>query len=605
MRGSKTVNSEWNDQMQRYVSICIGFLGWLFTALCVPTLAQSADREDFTVADHQAFVLQPPESARIDGPMPWVWYAPTFAGRLPGPDEQWMFDRLHAAGIAVAGVDVGESYGSPAGVKVYQALYEDLTNDRGMSPKPVLLARSRGGLMLYSWAVEHPESVGGVAGIYPVCNIASYPGLAKAAPAFGMTAQELEAKLNVHNPVDRLQQLAAARVPIFHLQGDSDRVVPHEENTGLLAERYRALGGPVEVELIQGQGHNMWRGWFESQRLTDFMITHALGASKASPKQASHPVPSSDLWLTYPGRDGPGLGKHVVLIAAEQEYRSEQSMPMLAKVLSHHGFDCTVLFSVNDKGEVDPTLPAPFKDKTRRHNIPGLQYLADADCVIWLSRFMQLPDDQLKHFHDYFDSGKPLIALRTANHGLLGSTPYTKDGKRVPLRELLGGTFMGHHGGWHRESTRGIIVPENAAHPILTGVTDIWGTSDVYRCHSEKFPFPEQGTKLVLGQPLVNLQPDAPPNEEKEPLPIAWTTTWTGNQDRTSKIFHFTMGSAEDFENKGVRRITINAVYWGLEMENAIDANRPVDPVGDYQPLKAGFNYEKLGVEPRKPLYYH
>ena len=159
--------------------------------------------------------------------------------------------------------------------EVYQTLYEELTNRRGYRTKTVLLARSRGGLMLYSWAAEHPHLVAGIAGIYPVCNIASYPGVAKAAPAYGMTTAELETKLSDYNPIDRLEKLAVNRVPIFHIQGDSDRVVPHELNSGLLAERYTALGGPVEVKLIKGQGHNMWRGWFESQELTDFMIARA------------------------------------------------------------------------------------------------------------------------------------------------------------------------------------------------------------------------------------------------------------------------------------------------------------------------------------------
>ncbi|MEQ1824310.1 MAG: family 16 glycoside hydrolase [Pirellula sp.] len=319
----------------------------------------------------------------------------------------------------------------------------------------------------------------------------------------------------------------------------------------------------------------------------------------------NHPVPESESWLTYKGSDGPGKGKHVVLIAAEQEYRSEQAMPMLAKVLSeHHGFDCTVLFSVNANGEVDPTLPAPFKDKKDRHNIPGLQYLSDADCMIWISRFMQLPDEQMTCFHDYFDSGKPLIALRTANHGFMGGKPYRVNERIVSLRELLGGTFIEHHGGWHRESTKGIVVPENRSHPILIGVNSIWGTSDVYRCHNDKSPFPDDCTTLVLGQPLVNLKPDAPANESKVPLPVAWTKTWIGNKQLPSKIFHCTMGSAEDFANAGVRRMTINAVYWGLGIESEITPDRSVDIVGEYQPLAAGFNYEALGVKPHKPSFY-
>ena len=311
-------------------------------------------------------------------------------------------------------------------------------------------------------------------------------------------------------------------------------------------------------------------------------------------------------WLSYSGDKGPGNGKHVVLIAADQEYRSEQSMPMLAKVLSkHHGFDCTVLFSVNEDGLVDPTLPAPLKDDSKRHNIPGLEILGDADALIWISRYMHLKDEQLHHLYDYFDSGKPIIALRTANHGLRGGIPYKLHGKRVGLRELLGGAFMGHHGGWHREATRGIPRAEQANHPILAGVTDIFGPSDVYRCHDDKkSPFPKDGTVLVMGQPLVDLNPNSKPNTEKEPLPIAWTKHWTGNKGNTSRVFHFTMGSGRDFENEGVRRLTVNAVYWGLGLENEIDPGSSVEVIGEYDPLKSGFNYEKLGVEPRPVDYF-
>ncbi len=314
---------------------------------------------------------------------------------------------------------------------------------------------------------------------------------------------------------------------------------------------------------------------------------------------------SQPLFLQYVGTTGPGFGKHIVLIAADQEYRSEESMPMLAKVLAvHHGFKCTVLFSVNERGEVDPTLPAPFEDKSRQHSIPGLEKLAEADCVIWLSRFMQLAPEQKQHFHDYFDSGKPLIALRTANHGFWGGVPYKVQEKVISLRELLGGTFFEHHGGWHREATRGIPVAQNASHPILRGVSDIWGTSDVYRCHNEKSPFPEDCTALVLGQPLVSLEREAEPNLGKEPLPIAWVKNWKGNRGLESRVFQFTMGSGEDFENPGVRRLVVNGVYWGLGMEDQVSEELCVDIVGEYRPRKAGFNYEKLDVSPRQVSYF-
>lgn len=229
--------------------------------------------EAFQIDGHDAFVILPP-NAKSD--IPWVWYAPTLRG-LPARSEVWMFERFLAKGIAIAGIDVGESFGSPKGVELYSRLYDHLVKQRQFGKKPCLLARSRGGLMLYSWAADHPQSVGGVAGIYPVCSIASYPGVARAASAYGLTAEQLQTELTKYNPIDRLKPLAEAGVPVFHIQGDSDKVVPLEANSAELAKRYRSFGGPAEIEVIKGQGHNMWEGWFTSQRLTDFAIARALG----------------------------------------------------------------------------------------------------------------------------------------------------------------------------------------------------------------------------------------------------------------------------------------------------------------------------------------
>ena len=130
--------------------------------------------------------------------------------------------------------------------------------------------------MLYSWACDNPKSVGGVAGIYPVCNIASYPGIQRACGAYGLSAKELEDQLTKYNPIDRLKSLAEAKVPILHIHGDSDKVVPLSANSAELGKRYKALGGPVEIVVVEGQGHNMWKGWFESKKLTDFIIKRAL-----------------------------------------------------------------------------------------------------------------------------------------------------------------------------------------------------------------------------------------------------------------------------------------------------------------------------------------
>ena len=186
-----------------------------------------------------------------------------------------MFERFTAAGIAIAGIDVGESYGSPAGRALYSAFHEELTRRRGFAPKAVLLGRSRGGLMTLAWAAENPDKVAGFAGIYPVCNVASYPGVAKAAGAYQMTPEELTARLTEHNPIDRLAPLARAGVSLFAIHGDVDTVVPLEANSGLVRERYIALGGSMQLIIPRGQGHNMWPGFFQCAELLSFVKAHA------------------------------------------------------------------------------------------------------------------------------------------------------------------------------------------------------------------------------------------------------------------------------------------------------------------------------------------
>jgi hypothetical protein len=333
------------------------------------------------------------------------------------------------------------------------------------------------------------------------------------------------------------------------------------------------------------------------------LVSHGLPRAEAQPTK--HPVPESPLWLTYAGEKGPGKGKHIVLVAAEQEYRSEYALPMLARMLAkHHGFDCTVLFSLNDKNEVDPTLKIRWEDKKVTHNIPGLEHLDKADLVIFFHRLLSLPDSQLQHVYRYLDSGKPIIGIRTANHGFL-DFQYKKDGKRVDFGEhILGGSFRNHHGRWQQDSTRGIIVEENKDHPILKGVKDVWGLTDVYRTYKEGDSLPAGCTPLVNGQPLMGRKQDDAINPKLIALPVAWVKTWTGNTGKTARVFNTTMGSAEDFQNAGLRRLTANAAYWCLQMEKQIDPASSVEIVGAYEPLRSGFDYKRLKVVPRLPRFY-
>jgi len=257
------------------------FSRWIvIAALCFVTglSSQAAvknlpiEGEVFTIKERTAFLILPEKSASGVG-IPWVWYAPTLKG-LPGKSEKWMFDKFLENGIAIAGVDVGESYGNPEGRAIYSALYRELVDKRGLAEKVCLLARSRGGLMLYNWAAENPSSVACIAGIYPVCNLSSYPGLGRACGAYEMTKEQLSAKLAKHNPIDRLTALAEAKVPIYHIHGDHDKVVPLDKNSSELKKRYTKLGGKMTLEIVAGQGHNMWPGWFHNQKLVDFVITH-------------------------------------------------------------------------------------------------------------------------------------------------------------------------------------------------------------------------------------------------------------------------------------------------------------------------------------------
>ncbi len=240
--------------------------------------------EVFAVEGYTAFIiLPPPENLRSNTAVPWVWYAPTFSN-LPEARERWMIERFLAAGIAVAGVDVGASHGNPQGRAGFSAFYKEMVERRGFSRKPALLCRSQGGLHHYNWAAEHPESVGCIAGIYPVGDLRSWPGLKGACGVYGMTEAQLTEKLAEHNPVDRLAPLARARVPIFHIHGDLDKLVPLDANSGAVAQRYKELGGAMTLQIAQGQGHNYWQGFFECQELVDFVIAQVGSATNPLPK---------------------------------------------------------------------------------------------------------------------------------------------------------------------------------------------------------------------------------------------------------------------------------------------------------------------------------
>ena len=279
---------------------------------------------------------------------------------------------------------------------------------------------------------------------------------------------------------------------------------------------------------------------------------------------------------------GPAAGKHVVLIAADDEYRSEELIPQLGKILAvHHGCNCTLLFAVDPQtGFIDPGA----------QNIPGLEALATADLLVIFARFRELPDEQMKYLVDYVESGKPVLGLRTATHAFNYTrhkdSPYAKysfNNAKFPGgfgRQVLGETWIDHYGHHNVESTRTSIVPGMEQHPILRGVGEIWGPSDVYAVTT----LSGDSKPLLLGHVLTGMKATDPPNETKKPLPVAWTKTYTGAKGLPARVFTTTMGHADDLKCEDFRRLLVNACYWCMGLEDKIPAKAKVDLVGAYDP---------------------
>jgi pimeloyl-ACP methyl ester carboxylesterase len=247
-------------------------------------VAAPLQKDVFTVGDHTAFLIEAPTPAPGK---PWVWFAPTL-DKLPDRSHDWYFRRLIAAGIAVAGLNQGEVRGAPGSTQNFTAFYGEMVR-RGFSERPVLLGQSRGGLMLLAWAMRHPEKTAAFAGIYPVCNLASWP-LLNSKPAvlqdYGMTEAELVPNLARYNPLDNLGGLLANQVPLFLVHGDADELVPYDTNGKLLKERYEAGGGPITVQVIPGEGHKVSPAFFQCQELLDFVLARANPERKVTPAQS-------------------------------------------------------------------------------------------------------------------------------------------------------------------------------------------------------------------------------------------------------------------------------------------------------------------------------
>ncbi|MCM4167215.1 hypothetical protein KCTC52924_02795 [Arenibacter antarcticus] len=322
-------------------------------------------------------------------------------------------------------------------------------------------------------------------------------------------------------------------------------------------------------------------------------------------------------WLTFNEKDK--NAKHIVFISGDEEYRSEEALTQLAKILTtHHGFKATVLYAQN------PEKPGIINANYGK-NIPGLEALATADMMVMFTRFRALPDHQMKHIDAYLKSGKPVMGIRTATHAFnfkADSTSSYKhygnyyNGEKTEWKDgfgrfILGENWINHHGHHKHQSTRGIIAEGARSHPITNGLEDgdVWGPSDVY---GVRLPLPGDSQPIILGQ-VVNrsgefdekdifygMKPtdnDVAKTNDKgvdlnnPMMPIAWTKSYKLVDGKTGKVVTSTIGAANDLLMEGTRRLLVNGVYWAMELP--VPAKADVSLVGDYNPTTFQFRKDE------------
>lgn len=365
---------------------------------------------------------------------------------------------------------------------------------------------------------------------------------------------------------------------------------------------------------------------FQVPLIMSFILIIAIACSSGEGKtskevaQADQQSVDTDPWLFFQGEAGK---PHIVLVSGDEEYRSEEAMPQLAKILSkHHGFSCTVLFAQ------DPEQPGII-NPNHSFDIPGLDRLKSADLMIIFTRFRALPDEQMKFIDDYLKTGKPVFGIRTSTHAFMyeemevesnylhyGNFYEGDDEWRDGFgRLVLGEHWISHHGEHGETSTQGILAPGAKDHPILSGINDgdIWGPTDVY---GVRLPLSGGAQTLVLGQvmdrempydesdPLLGMRSSdsraldvmIKENEEDEEvevrvndpmMPIAWVKPYQIPGGKTGKVFATTIGASTDLLSEGTRRLMVNATFWCLDLE--VPESAVVDIVGKYKPTRFAF----------------
>ena len=307
-------------------------------------------------------------------------------------------------------------------------------------------------------------------------------------------------------------------------------------------------------------------------------------------------------WLKYDGDKNkkPGLGRRIVFVAGDEEYRSEEALPLLARSMNDLGFECYVLFSLDAKtGKVNPDEPT---------HIPGLEHIAGADLLVLQLRFRELKDEHMKFIVDHVEAGKPVVGIRTSTHAFFyrkqKEGPYVDwdwRSKKWPGgfgKQILGETWIRHHGHHGKEATRGQPNPKQADHPALRGVGACFGLTDVYAVTK----LPDDAKVLLEGEVVAGMKEADPTLEgpKNNPMhPVAWVRTRKISEKLSQRIFAVTMGAAKDWSDADLRRLFIQASLWCLGDEAQIPAQGFKAPLlGPWEPTHFGFGGGRLGYFP-------
>ena len=260
----------------------------------------------------------------------------------------------------------------------------------------------------------------------------------------------------------------------------------------------------------------------------------------------------------------PNSGPRIVFVTGDDEYRSEFSMPMMARILeAKYGLRTSIAYA----------RPTPQTN----NNIEGLEALRIADLAVFFLRWRRLPEDQLPFILDYLKSGKPVAGLRTATHSFLYPKghpyEYLNDGFGI---DVFGQKWIRHHG--HTSTTDVSVISEQANHPILRGIDRSFHVASwlyvVEPLHGDCVP-------LLMGR-AVN-----PEGKDYSPQPVAWTKTYKG-----ARVFFTTLGHPDDFKVPSVRRLLINGILWAL--------GKPIPEGGANADVQGVYNPPPSGVPAKK-----